>query len=165
MEYHVISEIQFSSHQIKKNQMLSSLVKKTSQMWVSQKQKSIWWLQLRINSLEHRKLKKERVQIRATCDPCCGIFLASFEFPWKAFDILDHAIHSAPHNPDLLVEMGDKKLQNNDAVEADRYFSRAIQLDPNHGKAIQLRAKTRDLAIQNDNIKLAQLTAKRNLLR
>lgn len=61
--------------------------------------------------------------------------------------------------------MGDKKLQNNDAVEADRYFSRAIQLDPNHGKAIQLRAKTRDLAIQNDNIKLAQLTAKRNLLR
>lgn len=83
----------------------------------------------------------------------------------KAFDILDHAIHSAPHNPDLLVEMGDKKLQNNDAVEADRYFSRAIQLDPNHGRAIQLRAKTRDLAIQYDNIKLAQLSAKRNLLR
>lgn len=83
----------------------------------------------------------------------------------KAFDILDHAIHSAPHNPDLLVEMGDKKLQNNDAVEADRYFSRAIQLDPNHGRAIQLRTKTRDLAIQYDNIKLAQLSAKRNLLR
>ena len=56
-----------------------------------------------------------------------------FETDWhkKAFDILDHALQVYPRNPDLLVEIGRKKLKSGDDIrEADKYISRAIQIDP-----------------------------------
>ena len=71
-----------------------------------------------------------------------------------------------PANADLLVEMGRKKLKNaEDIREADRYISRAIQLDPNHETGLALRKRTRDLSIARDNQRLVEIDAKKDHLR
>ena len=59
--------------------------------------------------------------------------------------------------------MGEAKLKRGDGDirQADRYISRAIQLEPNHETALALRRHTRHLSVQLDNKRLGEIDVKK----
>jgi tetratricopeptide (TPR) repeat protein len=75
----------------------------------------------------------------------------------KGLELLDHAYRIDPKNADVLVKIGSVKHELNMGAEADKFLSRALQVNPTHEIAIKLRQETKAIAIRADEKRLAKI--------
>lgn len=75
----------------------------------------------------------------------------------KGLELLNQAHRIDPRNPEILVRIGTVKVDQNEHVDADKYLSRALQVDPGHALALIMREKTKQVALRIDKAKLEEV--------
>lgn len=80
----------------------------------------------------------------------------------KAMTIMEHAMALAPNNPHILMEMGQIREMNNDLIEADQCYVKALAYDPGNTEALVLRARTTPLVSAIDRKMLRAVHDLRN---
>ncbi|KIH60784.1 tetratricopeptide repeat protein [Ancylostoma duodenale] len=81
----------------------------------------------------------------------------------KARSIIEHALALAPNHPDILTEYGlyHEVLENN-VLEADLCYAKALAFDPHHSEALVRRKKTLPLVSAMDAKLLGRIQKKRD---
>lgn len=81
----------------------------------------------------------------------------------KAFKVFQHSLSLAPKNPQVLTEFG-LFLEEQDIIQADQFYFKAVSFDPNYERALERRQKTEAVVKSIDDEKLKSLDEKRDLL-
>lgn len=82
-----------------------------------------------------------------------------------ALKVLKHSLALSPNHPEILTEYGIfLETYNNDIIQADSFYFRALTYDPNHQRALTERQRSAPVVQNIDEERLRRLDAKRDLL-
>lgn len=83
----------------------------------------------------------------------------------KALKVFQHSLALSPNHPTILTEYGIfLESYNNDIIQADSFFFRALTYDPNCQRALTERQRTATVVHNIDEERLRRLDEKRDLL-
>lgn len=81
----------------------------------------------------------------------------------RAKSIIEHALALAPNHPDILTEFGlFHEMMEDDVMEADLCYAKALAYDPHHSEALVRRKRTLPLVNAMDAKALRRIEAKRD---
>lgn len=83
----------------------------------------------------------------------------------KALKVFQHSLALSPNHPTVLTEYGIfLESYNNDIIQADSFYFRALTYDPNYQRALTERQRTAAVVQNIDEERLKRLEEKRDLL-
>lgn len=83
----------------------------------------------------------------------------------KALKVFQHSLALSPNHPTILTEYGVfLEFYNNDIIQADSFYFRALTHDPNCQRALAERQRTAEVVQNIDEERLKRLDEKRDLL-
>lgn len=83
----------------------------------------------------------------------------------KALKVFQHSLALSPNHPKILTEYGIfLEFYNNDIIQADSFYFRALTYDPNYQRALIERQRTAGVVQNIDEERLQRLDEKRDLL-
>lgn len=83
----------------------------------------------------------------------------------KALKVFQHSLALSPNHPSILTEYGIfLESYNNDIIQADSFYFRALTYDPNHQRALTERQRTAGVVQNIDEERLRRLDEKRDVL-
>ena len=83
----------------------------------------------------------------------------------KALKVFQHSLALSPNHPSILTEYGIfLESYNNDIIQADSFYFRALTYDPNYQRALIERQRTAGVVQDIDEERLRRLDEKRDLL-
>lgn len=83
----------------------------------------------------------------------------------KALKVFQHSLALSPNHPSILTEYGIfLEFYNNDIIQADSFYFRALTYDPNYQRALTERQRTAAVVQNIDEERLRRLDEKRDLL-
>lgn len=83
----------------------------------------------------------------------------------KALKVFQHSLALSPNHPSVLTEYGIfLESYNNDIIQADSFYFRALTYDPNYQRALTERQRTAGVVQDIDEERLRRLDEKRDLL-
>lgn len=83
----------------------------------------------------------------------------------KALKVFQHSLALSPNHPSILTEYGIfLEFYNNDIIQADSFYFRALSFDPNYQRALTERQRTAGVVQNIDEERLKRLDEKRDVL-
>lgn len=83
----------------------------------------------------------------------------------KALKVFQHSLALSPNHPKVLTEYGIfLESYNNDIIQADSFYFRALTYDPNYQRALTERQRTANVVQNIDEERLRRLDEKRDVL-
>ena len=83
----------------------------------------------------------------------------------KALKVFQHSLALSPNHPTILTEYGIFiELRDNDIIQADSFYFRALTYDPNYQRALTERQRTAGVVQNIDEERLKRLDEKRDVL-
>lgn len=83
----------------------------------------------------------------------------------KALKVFQHSLALSPNHPTILTEYGIfLESYNNDIIQADSFYFRALTYDPNYQRALTERQRTATVVQNIDEERLRRLDEKRDVL-
>lgn len=83
----------------------------------------------------------------------------------KALKVFQHSLALSPNHPSILTEYGIfLESYNNDIIQADSFYFRALTYDPNYQRALTERQRTAGVVQNIDEERLERLDEKRDVL-
>lgn len=83
----------------------------------------------------------------------------------KALKVFQHSLALSPNHPSILTEYGIfLESYQNDIIQADSFYFRALTYDPNHQRALTERQRTAGVVQNIDEERLKRLDEKRDVL-
>ena len=115
------------------------------------------------NPKKHKQIEENKLEAEINLKAALDLKRAGkFE---KAFKVFQHSLALSPNHPSILTEYGIfLESYNNDIIQADSYYFRALTYDPNHQRALTERQRTATVVQSIDEERLKRLDEKRDVL-
>lgn len=116
------------------------------------------------NPKKHQKIVEENV-VEAEINLKAALELKRLGKHDKALKVFQHSLALSPNHPSILTEYGIFiESYNNDIIQADSFYFRALTYDPNHQRALMERQRTEGVVQNIDEERLRRLDEKRDVL-